>query len=52
MSDNKLEAALHGATPEQREALLSAAARANERARRRAAEDAERIVNTPEQDEE
>ena len=51
MSD-KLEAALHGATPEQREALLSAAARANERARRRAAEDAERIVNAPEQDEE
>ena len=52
MNDSKLEAALHGATDEQREALLAATARANERARRRAAADAERIVNTPERDEE
>ena len=50
MSDNKLEAALHGATPEQREALLSAAARANERARQRAQADMRRIVDTPEQE--
>ena len=50
MNDSKLEAALHGATPEQREALIAAAARANERARRRAAVDVERIVNAPEQE--
>ena len=50
MNDSKLEAALHGTTDEHREALLAAAARANERARHRAAEDAERIVNTPEQE--
>ena len=35
MNDSKLEAALHGATDEQREALIAAAARANERARQR-----------------
>ena len=50
MNDTKLEAALHGTTPEQREALLAAAARANERARRRAAADAERITEALEQE--
>ena len=44
MNDNKLEAALHGATDEQREALIAAAARANERARDRARADMDRIV--------
>ena len=44
MNDPKLEAALHGATDEQREALLAAAARANERARQRARADMDRIV--------
>ena len=50
MNDTKLEAALHGTTDEQREALLAAAARANERARRRAAADVERITEAPEQE--
>ena len=52
MNDSKLEAALHGATDEQREALIAAAARANERARQRARADMDRIVDTPERDEE
>lgn len=50
MNDSKLEAALHGTTDEQREALIAAAARANERARRRAAADVERITEAPEQE--
>lgn len=52
MNDSKLEAALHGTTDEQREALLAAAARANERARQRARADMDRIVDAPERDEE
>ena len=48
MNDSKLEAALHGATDEQREALIAAAARANERARQRARADMDRIVDAPE----
>ena len=47
-----LQAALHGATDEQREALIAAAARANERARDRARADMDRIVDAPERDEE
>ena len=50
MNDSKLEAALHGATDEQREALIASAARANERARQRAQADMRRIVDTPEQE--
>lgn len=50
MNDSKLEAALHGATDEQREALIAAAARANERARDRARADMDRIADTPEQE--
>ena len=50
MNDSKLEAALHGTPDEQREAWIAAAARANERARRRAAADAERIVDAPERE--
>ena len=49
-NDSKLEAALHGATDEQREALIAAAARANERARDRARADMDRIVDAPEQE--
>lgn len=45
MNDNKLEAALHGTTDEQREALIAAAARANERARDRARADMDRIAD-------
>ena len=45
MNDSKLEAALHGTTDEQREALIAAAARANERARDRARADMDRIVD-------
>ena len=52
MNDSKLEAALHGTTDEQREALIAAAARANERARDRARADMDRIVDAPERDEE
>ena len=52
MNDPKLEAALHGTTDEQREALIAAAARANERARQRARADMDRIVDAPERDEE
>ena len=52
MNDCKLEAALRGATDEQRDALIEAAARANERARDRARADVERIVGAPERDEE
>lgn len=52
MNDSKLEAALHGTTDEQREALIAAAARANERARQRARADMDRIVDAPERDEE
>ena len=52
MNDSKLEAALHGTTDEQREALLAAATRANERARHRAQADMDRIVDAPERDEE
>lgn len=50
MNDSKLEAALHGTTDEQREALIAAAARANERARDRARADMDRIVDAPEQE--
>ena len=50
MNDSKLEAALHGATDEQREALIAAAARANERARDRARADMNRIADAPEQE--
>ena len=52
MSENKMEAALHGATPEQRETIVAIAARANERVRRRAQADMGRVVSAPEQDEE
>ena len=52
MNDSKLEAALHGATDEQREALIAAAARANERARQRALADLVRNADAPERDEE
>ena len=52
MNDSKLEAALHGTTDEQREALIAAAARANERARDRARADMDRIADAPERDEE